>query len=426
MNDPSTNGAEAFDYVGGFNGIYGTNVLNGFAGITGPTAGDGFPGFISTNVAAQFASGAAENYVQAPAWNLNTNTVTLMAWINPGGAEPPAAGIVVCDGGSTVAGLNYSAIINPITGGYDLGYIWNNDPNTFGWDSGLLAPAYQWSLVTLVVTPTNATIYLMNANGLAASTHVYPHIVQSFNSPSLIGEDNADGGPGQRSFNGTIDDVAVFNRALTGDQVASIFYAASGQNSYAPVIGLEPVSQTVTVGQTAQFYVGADGSEPLTYQWAAGATGSGGPYINLNDGNGISGSKTATLTISNVNLASALDYVVTVANTAAGSPVASTPATLTVTTSVNRQIALQDGSTSLIYGNVSGSSVNTYTQPFTVTPGASVLVAASSTKRPRSITPVPQHGLEWPALCPGHPEVHPVPELPRCLDQLPLQRRWAR
>jgi hypothetical protein len=376
INDPSTTTAEVFDDAGGFNGVYGAAVQNGLYGTTGPTAGSGFPGFASTNLAAQFASGIAGNYVQVPAWNLNTNAVTLVAWLNPTALlQAPGAGIVVCDSGNTVAGLNYTAILNANTAGYDLGYIWNNDPNTYCWDSGLIAPAGQWSMVTLVVAPTNASIYLMNANGLTASTHAYPHVVQSFSGATLIGEDSADGGAfGQRSFNGTIDNVTVYNKALTGDQVAALFYAASGQSAYAPVIGLEPVSRTVTIGNTAQFYVGADGSEPLTYQWAAGTTGSSGPYTNLTDGNGISGSKSATLTIANVGLTNALDYVVTVANTAAGSPVVSSPATLSVTTHVNQPIALQDGSTSLMFGNFAGSSVTNYSQPFTVTPGATVLV----------------------------------------------------
>jgi hypothetical protein len=37
--DPSSGTAPAFDYAGGFNGVYGNSVQNGFNGITGPAAG---------------------------------------------------------------------------------------------------------------------------------------------------------------------------------------------------------------------------------------------------------------------------------------------------------------------------------------------------------------------------------------------------
>jgi len=327
VNNPASGTAESFDYAGGFNGTYGTAVLNGYNGTPGPTSSSGFPGFNSTNLAAAF-SPAAGNNVELPPWNYSGNSMTFTAWLNPAGIENDAAGVVICRGTGVVAGLvYYGAVTN---GNVPIGYVWNNDPQTYGWNSGLVPPAGQWSLVALVISPASATIYVMNASGLQASTQVYPNLIQTFNTNEYIGEDAADeGANGTRSFSGTIDDVAVFNTALTRDQVAGLFYAATGVTNYAPVIDVQPLSQTAYTGQTVQFYVGADGSEPLTYQWAAGTTGSGGPYTPLTDGvNGVSGSQTATLTIANVNAGDALDYVVTVSNSVLA--VQSSPATLTV------------------------------------------------------------------------------------------------
>jgi hypothetical protein len=331
VNNPTTGIAECFDYAGGFNGVYGTAVQNGFYGTPGPTASSGppgFPGFNSTNLAASF-SAAAGNNVELPPWNYSGNTMTFTAWLNPAGVENPAAGVVICRGTGVVAGLVYygSAAVN---GSVPIGYVWNNDPATYGWNSGLVPAAGQWNLVALVISPASATVYVMNANGLESSTQVYPNPIQTFNTNEYIGEDAAEeGGNGTRSFFGVIDDVAMFNTALTRDQVAGLFYAATGVTNYAPIIDVQPLSQTAYVGQTVQFYVGADGSEPLTYQWAAGVTGSGGPYNNLTDGvNGVTGSQTATLTIANVNASDALDYVVIVSNSVLA--VESSPATLTV------------------------------------------------------------------------------------------------
>jgi hypothetical protein len=54
--DPSAGNIEAYDFVGGYLGIYGTTVQNGFASIAGPRSTDGFAGFAAGNNAAQFSN----------------------------------------------------------------------------------------------------------------------------------------------------------------------------------------------------------------------------------------------------------------------------------------------------------------------------------------------------------------------------------
>ena len=376
--NPASGTAEAFDFVGGFNGTYGTNVQNGFNSIAGPMAATSFPNFTSTNLAASFTPSIPGGKVSVPAWNLNANTVTLCGWINPSAAQLNAAGLIYCRGADTVAGLCYASVANATTGLYDLGYNWNNDPNVWGWDSGLLPPVGQWSFVALVVTPSAATIYLMNTNGLTSSTHVYPHVIQPFSSANttLIGDDSFDGGNGSRTFAGLMDDVAVFNTALTGAQVANLFYTATGVSSYAPIIGVQPQSTNVYTSQTMSLTVGADGSAPLGFQWVAATTGSGGPYTALTDGLGangetISGSQSATLTIQNVALADALDYEVIVTNTAVNGSVTSSIATLTVTAAIAAQnitLATQeaaglDWNSSGVWSDLNPASVSAVSEP---------------------------------------------------------------
>jgi hypothetical protein len=86
-------------------------------------------------------------------------------------------------------------------------------------------------------------------------------------------------------------------------------------NQVAPAIVSQPASQTVLVGSTVSFTVGATGSAPLNYQWHKGATP-------------IFGARQATLTLTNVQLAAAGDYSVVVSN-AFGTATSQT-ATLTV------------------------------------------------------------------------------------------------
>jgi hypothetical protein len=320
--DPATNQSPVFDYVGGYIGTYGNAVQNGHPnyGITGPQISSGFPGFATGNNAGQFASNAGGSRATLLPWNLNTNTVTIAAWINPSGPQPNNAGLVVCRSGSTAAGLIYNGVGN-------LGYVWNNEQPTYGWNSGLIPPAGQWSLVAVVVSPNNATIYMLNAAGIASAPNPYSHIAQAFDTAAIIGDDPADGGNGTRGFSGTIDDVAVFKQALSQSQLLALYSAGSGVANFAPSIGLQPVSTNLYQGQTAQFIAEAIGTAPLTYQWQGGASGSG-IYTNLTDGGQFSGTTTSTLTIANVDLPNTADYIVVAAN-AYGS-VTSSIATLVV------------------------------------------------------------------------------------------------
>jgi len=325
-------GILAVDNGSGINGTYGNLVQNGnvLYNIAGPTSSDGLPGFAAANKAASFASMSPGSRITVPALNLNTNTVTIMAWIKPSGPQLTFEGIVLCRGGDTVAGLNYTGGTD-IGGNTAIGYTWNNEGETYNWNSGISAPATIWSLVALVVTPTNATVHLMNTNGLVSATHNYPHVVQSFNGTTFIGGDSADGGNGARNFSGVIDDVTIFNRALSKAELAGFFSTASGASTYAPIIVNPPLSLNLYAGQTAQFNVAAGGSEPLTYQWQKGATGSG-IYNNLSDGGQISGAQTGSLMINNVGNPDAADYIVIVAN-GAGS-VTSIVANLTVNSTI--------------------------------------------------------------------------------------------
>ena len=263
--DPST-ALLAYDYVGGYNGVYGAAVQNGNPGygVSGPLPTDGFPGFPNPNGAARFAQFTPLSYVTLPKLNLNTNTVTITAWLNPNSPQSANNGIVFCRGGTTVAGLNYTGVQDP-TGNYTLGYTWNNEPGSYNWNSGLSVPQNQWSLVALAIGPTNATIYVVNAAGLAATSHPYTHTNQAFDAVTLIGADalNTGAAAGNRGFSGTIDDVGIFNTTLGQDALVSLYTNAThGSAIFGPFIAVQPASLNLFVAQTARFSVVA-GANPL-------------------------------------------------------------------------------------------------------------------------------------------------------------------
>ena len=95
----------------------------------------------------------------------------------------------------------------------------------------------------------------------------------------------------------------------------------------APQFLAQPVSQTNFTGMTVQFNAPAYGNPTPTYQWRAGAVGSG-VYTNLINGGPFAGVTSPTLTITNISLANAASYVL-VASNSSGS-ITSSPAVLTV------------------------------------------------------------------------------------------------
>jgi hypothetical protein len=218
-----TNGALFYDVIGNMNG---TNAGAVVLGAAGPRPPD-FLGFEMTNTAAQFANGTANSWINIPALNLNTNTVTFTAWIYPTGSQADYAGLLFCRGGDTVAGLGYGGSFGSNAG--MIGYTWNNDQNTWNWTSGLTPPANQWSFIAVAIEPSRAILYLANSGGLQAATNNFTHVNQSFSSPGTIGTDAFNSSA--RAFNGILDEVAVFNYALTSAQIQSLFANGSQLDS---------------------------------------------------------------------------------------------------------------------------------------------------------------------------------------------------
>jgi len=229
--NPATGNLRAYDNAGAFDGMYGAEVTNGFTGIAGPRAADGFPGFRSDNAAALFTTNLPGSRIVVAPWNLNTDTLTIATWLNPAaGDQNASAGVVyTLSTNQLVGGLNYYWDVNPTNSLYSIGYNWR-DQDDFFWDSGIYPPPNQWSLVALVVQPTNGTIYIFNTNGLTSAVSpalLSPRVPLPFNVPEDIGTDPTYAN-GKQNFNGVIDEVAIFNKALTQDQLQTIYNGALG------------------------------------------------------------------------------------------------------------------------------------------------------------------------------------------------------
>jgi hypothetical protein len=302
--DPSTN-PPTYDYIGGGIGSYGIATLK-TNGPQPPT----FPGFESTNSAVQCTLSTDQSWVTVSPLGLNTNTVTFTAWIYPLAPQPEFARIFWSHAGSTAAGISFGDHYASPSSVGQLTYTWNQG-GTRAVASGLVIPSNQWSFVALVVAPTSGTLYLGSGGPLTNWVNAIPHVNELWNGQALIGSDPLYSP--QYVINGIIDEVAVFKRSFSLDQINTLYNTGRGIVQPVPpaFTGDPPPSQTLYAGRTARFTALATGSSPLVYRWKKNGT-------NLIDGANISGSQSNTLTISNVGTNDVAAYTLVVTNSVGG------------------------------------------------------------------------------------------------------------
>ncbi|NUO02139.1 MAG: hypothetical protein HUU01_16155, partial [Saprospiraceae bacterium] len=152
--------------------------------------------------------GSGDYAVPGTNLNLNSNTVSMTAWIKRNGAQVDFAGIVYARGGTTSSGLS-------ITSGNQLRYTWNDAAGSYGFNTGFTVPDNVWTHIALVITPSDAKVYM---NGLAV-TRTAAHPAEAFDTPVKIGYDQ-----GSRYFKGEIDEVAVWNKSLTQNEIRELMH----------------------------------------------------------------------------------------------------------------------------------------------------------------------------------------------------------
>jgi hypothetical protein len=118
--------------------------------------------------------------------------------------------------------------------------------------------------------------------------------------PLYIGTEGISG-QGDRAFRGMIDDVRIYNRALSSNEVAQLYAFEADM----PVITAQPQGQTVAQGGTATFSVTATAANPLTCQW-------------FKDGVALTSATNTTLTLTNVQPNQIGYYSVAVSNAVTG------------------------------------------------------------------------------------------------------------
>ena len=116
-------------------------------------------------------------------------------------------------------------------------------------------------------------------------------------------------------FDGALDDIRIYNRALSDAEVLGLYAAEAPANSGPPVIVAQPQDQTVRNGGEAVFAVAANGQQPLRTQWRF-------------NGVSLAGATNAVLRLTNLQASASGLYNTVVSNTVGS--VASAEARLTI------------------------------------------------------------------------------------------------
>lgn len=137
-------------------------------------------------------------------------------------------------------------------------------------------------------------------------------------------------------FQGSIDEVSLYNRALLPEEILAIYAAGSAGKCppSEPAIISQPQSLIGCTGGSVTFQVSATGTEPLSYQWRRNE-------LNIN------GATSGTFVVNNIQPSSTGDYTVVVSNL--GGSVTSIVARLTM--SLQPTISQQPQSTSVTIGS---------------------------------------------------------------------------
>jgi len=228
---------------------------------------------------AAYSFNGSNNYISMPTMNnipMGNSARTLSVWMNPSSLWNQW----------TLTAIGYGS---PSTNNAFIFGLGNNIIAVQGWASDYSSPLIytvgQWMQAICTYDGTNIQIYvdgvligsgtnsLWNTNGTEFYFGARPSQGNSF-------------------FPGQLDDIGIWNRVLTQQEITALY------NGCQLSVNTQPTNQTININNNAQFVVSS--TDPsATYQWQ---TDLGVGYQNLNSVGQYNGTTNDTLTVANVTI----------------------------------------------------------------------------------------------------------------------------
>ena len=204
-------------------------------------------------------------------------------WIKPNGVT----GDVICDRNNSTYSYMYRLTILPPGETFNYRFATANSPNVSHVTSNDMV-SNNWEHIVMVLDNINnkLSIYkngnlLSQNNGFQYPAHLNATYIGANISP--IGSDP--------SFNGKIDDIGIWNRALTQAEITALYNGCNLTVS-------NPNNQNVNLGSNAQFII-TTSNFAANYQWQ---TDLGFGFQNISNAGQYNGATNDTLIVSNTQL----------------------------------------------------------------------------------------------------------------------------
>lgn len=315
------------------------NYFNGSTNATSGPSSPLFPGFGASNPCGAF-DGTSASVGSALGLLNNRSQFTVMGWVKRGAVHSARGGYFgqndLLEFGDAGSGVNIEAWVDAAGGNLIAPYPWADDA---------------WGFITLTADGSVARLYLDGSEVASLTATVASYGTNGFKFN--IGGGGIFNGSGD-FFNGNIDEVAVFDKALPAGRVLSLYLAATGSVA-APFMVSDPPAQTPagTVYATTSFRLTADvaGALPMNLQWQ-------------HEGTNVPGATSATFSKASATLSDAGNYVLWATN--ASGFTNSMTVTVTVDPAIPVSILAQPESRTVFTGGTANFTVLADgTAPFT-------------------------------------------------------------
>jgi hypothetical protein len=148
--------------------------------------------------------------IEIPPLDVVLTEATMAGWIKTNGPQPDWSSFIMTRTPGLATGFNVL--------GFQLAYHWNDTSNSWSYRGGDMIPDNEWTFCAVTIEPDKATFYI---NGVAGSVNEINHAPCTWNSNIYLGGDGNDEWIPRR-MNGALDDVSLFSRALTADEILAL------------------------------------------------------------------------------------------------------------------------------------------------------------------------------------------------------------
>jgi hypothetical protein len=216
-----------------------------------------------------------------------SDTLTISIWINTNISPSIISNYTVFElGGTGGSGVRWGCIAEPGNAVMAIGR------GCGGVGNATISTSYNggWSNFIFVVSGLSQSIYY-NGNLVGNSTNSQITSLSCSIANLYFGVSQWDG---SFYFTGKLDDIGIWNRALTQQEITDLY------NVCQLSVNMQPSSQTININNNTQFVVSSS-NPSATYQWQTNGVNLGWQNIPMNST--YSGGASNTLTVNNVQLA---------------------------------------------------------------------------------------------------------------------------